>query len=58
MCSSDLQAFNDAVMRFNERVVTFPSNLVAGWFGFGQAELWETEDATRAVPAVRPGSGA
>jgi len=44
------QAFNDAVMRFNERVVTFPSNLVAGWFGFGQAELWETPADTRVVP--------
>jgi LemA protein len=49
------QAFNDAVMRFNERVVTFPSNLVAGWFGFGQAELWETPADTRAVPDARLG---
>jgi LemA protein len=52
------QAFNDSVMRFNERVVTFPSNLVAGWFGFAQAELWETDDDTRAVPTVQFGSGA
>jgi len=52
------QAFNDSVMRFNERVVTFPSNLVAGWFGFAQAELWETDDDTRAVPTVQLGSGA
>ena len=52
------QAFNDAVMRFNERVVTFPSNLLAGWFGFQPAELWETEADTRAVPGVRLGSGA
>ncbi|MFM1830341.1 MAG: hypothetical protein RLZZ558_681 [Planctomycetota bacterium] len=50
------QAFNDSVMRLNERVVTFPSNLVAGWFGFRQAELWETEADTRAAPTARLGS--
>jgi LemA protein len=51
------QAFNDAAMRYNERVVTFPGNLVAGWFGFDQAQMWETDDATRAVPsaAIRTG---
>lgn len=46
------QAFNDAAMRYNERVVTFPGNLVAGWFGFAQAEMWETDEASRAVPGV------
>jgi len=52
------QAFNDAAMRYNERVVTFPGNLVAGWFGFTQAEMWETDEASRAVPgvAIRAGS--
>jgi len=52
------QAFNDAVMRFNERVVTFPSNLIAGWFGFEQSELWETESGTREVPSASFGSNA
>ena len=47
------QAFNDAVMRLNERVATFPSNLVARMFGFEQAEPWQTEVATRAVPEAR-----
>ena len=46
------QAFNDAAMRYNERVVTFPGNLVAGWFGFTQAEMWETDEASRALPGV------
>jgi len=52
------QAFNDAVMRLNERVATFPSNLVAGVFGFEAAEPWQTEADTRAVPGVRLGNGA
>ncbi len=50
------QAFNDAVMRHNERVATFPSNLVAGVFGFRLADPWMTEAETRAVPGVRLGS--
>ena len=47
------QAFNDAVMRYNEGVVTFPGNLVAGVFQFEQAELWTTSDDSRVVPSVR-----
>ena len=47
------QAFNDAVMRYNEGVVTFPGNLVAGVFQFQQAELWTTSDDSRVVPSVR-----
>ena len=47
------QAFNDAVMRYNEGVVTFPGNLVAGVFGFQRAELWTTSEDSRAVPSAR-----
>ncbi len=47
------QAFNDAVMRYNEGVVTFPGNLVAGVFQFQQAELWTTSEDSRAVPSAR-----
>ena len=50
------QAFNDAVMRLNERIATFPSNLVARLFGFVAAEPWQTEADTRAVPAARLGT--
>ena len=47
------QAFNDAVMRYNEGVVTFPGNLVAGDFGFQRAELWTTSEDSRVVPSAR-----
>lgn len=33
------QAFNDSVMAFNNRREVFPSNIVAGMFGFGPAAL-------------------
>ncbi len=45
------QAYNDAVMTYNTKCESFPDNLVAGKFGFKQAELLELEDkeARRAV---------
>jgi LemA protein len=35
------QAFNDAVMFYNNRRQTFPRNLIAGMLGFGPAQLFE-----------------
>jgi LemA protein len=47
------QAFNDAVMSFNNRREVFPSNIVAGMFGFVAAALLEiTEPAKRDAPKV------
>jgi len=37
------QAYNDAVMAYNNKRETFPSNLVAGMGSFGPAALFETE---------------
>ncbi|MGF1632895.1 MAG: LemA family protein [Phycisphaerae bacterium] len=37
------QAYNDAVMRYNTKRESFPSNLVAGTFGFDRAELFRIE---------------
>lgn len=46
--------YNLNVGAFNTRVGTFPSNLVAGWFGFAVHPFFELSDAAaRTVPAVR-----
>jgi LemA protein len=37
------QAYNDAVMSYNTRRETFPTNLIAGPFNFGPAELFVIE---------------
>jgi LemA protein len=37
------QAYNDAVMTYNNRRQSFPSSLIAGMFGFSPAEQWEIE---------------
>ena len=47
------QAFNDAVMMYNNLREQFPSNFLAEWFNFMPAQLLEIEDeAKREVPKV------
>ncbi len=48
------QAFNDAVMRYNNKCEMVPSNFVANMFGFEKAELFEVEvEAERAPVKVQ-----
>lgn len=44
------QAYNDAVMRYNDKCEMFPSNLVAGRFGFDRAEFFEVDDEAERAP--------
>lgn len=46
------QAFNDSVMHYNNQRESFPSNLIAGSFGFQEAKLLEV-DTPEARQAVR-----
>lgn len=47
------QAYNDAVMAYNNRRQTFPAGLVAGVFSFAPAALFEIEDPQqRQAPRV------
>jgi LemA protein len=47
------QAFNDAVMGYNNRREVFPNSIVAGMFGFAPAELLQIESPQkREVPKV------
>ena len=47
------QAFNDAVMGYNNRREVFPSSVIAGMFNFQAAQLLEIESpAKREVPKV------
>ena len=48
------QAFNDAVTRYNTRREQFPAVMIAGSFGFNEAELFEIEVAQeREAPKVK-----
>jgi LemA protein len=47
------QAFNDAVMTYNTKRETVPTNIVAGMFNFAPAELFEVEsEEERQAPKV------
>ena len=47
------QAYNDSVMTLNNRIETFPNNIVAGMFNFAKADFFEIENAAeREVPKV------
>jgi len=47
------QAFNDAVMGYNNSVENFPNNVIAGMFSFEKASFLEIEsEDMRAAPAV------
>lgn len=44
--------YNDAVTEFNKLVRTFPRNLLAGFFGFGEATYFEAEEGSEQAPVV------
>ncbi|MEV6814430.1 LemA family protein [Micromonospora sp. NPDC051296] len=47
------QAYNDAVMAYNNKREVFPSSLIAGMFSFGPAALFQPEDPQqRQAPQV------
>jgi LemA protein len=47
------QYFNDAVLRLNNMIQMFPSNILAGMFGFQQGGFFEVTDAAqREAPKV------
>lgn len=46
------QFYNDQVMKLNTLVGSFPSNLVARAFGFGEREFFDIEEPVRAPVAI------
>jgi len=48
------QFYNDTVYRYNTRIQTFPTNLLAGMFNFGKETMFEISDPTeREAPKVK-----
>ena len=47
------QFYNDAVTIYNNKIQMFPSNLVAGMFGFREEELFNTDDEAKEAPRVQ-----
>ncbi len=47
------QAFNDAVLRYNTKIQSFPTVVIANMMNFDEREYFEAEDAAREVPKVQ-----
>lgn len=46
------QFYNDSVLNYKNKIEMFPSNIVAGMFGFKPEPFFEVADADREVPKV------
>ena len=47
------QFYNETVRSYNTRMQSFPTNLLAGGFGFGAREYFEAEDSSRGPVTVQ-----
>ena len=47
------QAFNDSVTSYNNKRETFPSNIIAGMFGFKDKSLYEVKEEKKEKVAVK-----
>ena len=46
------QFYNDVVQKFNTRIETVPSNIIASLFHFRQAQYFQTDEGSRQAPVV------
>ena len=44
--------YNEAVATYNAKIVKFPSNIIAGMFGFQQADYFKADSSANEVPNV------
>ena len=47
------QFYNDAVMKYKNKIEMFPTNIVAGMFGFKPEAFFEASEADKEVPQVK-----
>jgi LemA protein len=47
------QFYNDAVMKYQNKLVVFPSNLIASIFNFKEEKYFEVKDSEKEVPKVQ-----
>ena len=47
------QFYNDEVLKLNTRIQTFPTNMLAGAFGFSEREYFEADDTSRGPVSVQ-----
>src|SRR3954471_6400809 len=47
------QFYNDSVLKYDNKIQSIPSNIIAGMFGFQEREYFEGEEEARTVPRVQ-----
>jgi LemA protein len=47
------QFYNDSVQKYNTKIQTFPTVIVAGMFNFSKREFFEAEEGSTEVPKVQ-----
>lgn len=47
------QFYNDSVYAYQNKIEMFPSNLIAGMFGFKEIPFFEVDEADKKVPEVK-----
>jgi LemA protein len=47
------QYYNDAVLKLNTKIQSFPANILAGMFGFKEHEYFEADDTSRGPVSVQ-----
>ncbi len=47
------QFYNDSVLKYNNKVQMFPSNIIASIFGFKKGIFFEIDESDRKVPEVK-----
>jgi LemA protein len=47
------QFYNDSVLKYNTKVQSVPTNMIAGMFNFTEREYFEGDDEARTVPRVQ-----
>ena len=47
------QFYNDSVLNYKNKIEMFPSNIIAGMFGFKPEPFFEADEASKEVPKVQ-----
>jgi LemA protein len=47
------QFYNDSVMKYDNKIQSIPSNIIAGMFGFKSREYFQAEEGATEVPKVQ-----
>ena len=47
------QFYNDSVMKYDNKIQSIPSNIIAGMFGFKSREYFKAEEGATEVPKVQ-----